>query len=211
MIESIVPVFKLLCFDFGKYACIIALSLFLSNVLAFLVEFTLTLSSKKEHSGVYFLCFSLVGIIISAYFSVQDYLGVKRLFISANYVYAFLTLYSVCALIFFSAIKKATAKRRNGEKKKEVIDTKDEEIMRASNAVKYFKREDITSEYLNVSYVKELINSLKEKDISESDYLELEEFEVYLLRFITRQPEAEERVELSKYISKLIKKLSLYA
>ena len=99
MIESIVPVFKLLCFDFGKYACIIALSLFLSNVLAFLVEFTLTLSSKKERNGVYFLCFSLVGIIISAYFSVQDYLGVKRLFISANYVYAFLTLYSVCALI----------------------------------------------------------------------------------------------------------------
>ena len=211
MIESIVPVFKLLCFDFGKYACIIALSLFLSNVLAFLVEFTLTLSSKKERNGVYFLCFSLVGIIISAYFSVQDYLGVKRLFISTNYVYAFLTLYSVCALIFFSAIKKATAKRRNGEKKKEVIDTKTEEITRASNAVKYFKKEDITSEYLNVSYVKELINSLKEKDISDSDYLELEEFEVYLLRFITRQPEAEERIELSKYISKLIKKLSLYA
>jgi hypothetical protein len=179
--------------------------------LAFLVEFTLTLSSKKERNGVYFLCFSLVGIIISAYFSVQDYLGVKRLFISANYVYAFLTLYSVCALIFFSAIKKATAKRRNGEKKKEVIDTKVEEITRASNAVKYFKKEDITSEYLNVSYVKELINSLKEKDISDSDYLELEEFEVYLLRFITRQPEAEERIELSKYISKLIKKLSLYA
>lgn len=211
MFESIVPVFKLLCFDFGKYACIIALSLFLINVLAFLVEFTLTLSLKKERDGVCFLCFSIVGVIISAYFSVQDYLGVKRLFISANYVYAFLTLYSVCALIFFSVIKKISVKRRKNEKKKEVQEVESEETINSSNAVKYFKREDITSEYLNVSYVKELINSLKEKEISESDYLELEEFEVYLLRFITRQPEGEERVELSKYLSRLIKKLSLYA
>ena len=41
MIESIVPIFDFLCYDFGKYACVIALLLFLISVVMFLVEFTL--------------------------------------------------------------------------------------------------------------------------------------------------------------------------
>ena len=209
MIESIVPFFEYLCYDFGKYACVIAVALFIASALSFLIEFTLTLSQKKERDGVCFLCFSLVGIIISAYFSVQDYLGVKRLFLSVDYVYAFLTLYSVCALIFYSAIKKVSQKRKGKVKKSE--DIKMEEVLPTSNAVKYFKMEDIKGEYLNVSYVKELISSLKQKQLTDSDYRELEELEVYLLRFISRQPEGEERAVLSEYLSMLIKKLSLYA
>ena len=67
------------------------------------------------------------------------------------------------------------------------------------------------SGYVDIAYVKGLINSLKKHNLEENDSLELEELEVYLLNFANRQPNSLERLELSKKLGSLIKKLAKYA
>lgn len=64
--------------------------------------------------------------------------------------------------------------------------------------------------YLDVSYLKSLINLLKEKNLSESDKKEIEDLEVYLMNFASRQPYNSERLKLSGYLSDFMKKLARY-
>ncbi len=64
--------------------------------------------------------------------------------------------------------------------------------------------------YLNVDYLKGLLTSLKGKELEFDDEKWLEDFEVYLLNFVNRQPNTIERVKLSEDISSLIKKLAQY-
>lgn len=209
MLEFIKPVFNFLCYDFGSYFAVIGLSIFIANAFVFLLQLTLSIFSKTSSDSSYFLCFSLVFLLLFAYFSIRDYLGEKTLFNDAIKIYSALTLYSVLILVCFAIIKRASNKPIKEETN--VNCEKAEQLPPVSNAVKYFKKDEIFSGYLDVSYVKQLINELKQKDITERDYEQIEELEVYLLRFITRQPNAEERVVLSEQLSMLIKKLALYA
>lgn len=64
--------------------------------------------------------------------------------------------------------------------------------------------------YLNVPYLRSLISILKEKNLTETDCEELENFEVYLMNFASRQPYPFERQKLSGYLSDFIKKLARY-
>ncbi len=64
--------------------------------------------------------------------------------------------------------------------------------------------------YVDVKYLKKLIEDLKEKDLEYDDEKKVEEFEVYLLNFVNRQPNSIERTKLSEYIGDLIKKLAKY-
>ena len=64
--------------------------------------------------------------------------------------------------------------------------------------------------YLDVSYLKSLINLLKDKNLTESDKKEIEDLEVYLMNFASRQPYNSERLELSGYLSDFMKKLARY-
>ena len=69
----------------------------------------------------------------------------------------------------------------------------------------------VFSGYVDVKYIKSLIENLKTNDLSEQDDKEIEELEVYLLNFVNRQPNDSERQELSKRLNALIKTLSNYA
>ena len=69
----------------------------------------------------------------------------------------------------------------------------------------------VFSGYVDVGYIKTLINNLKSNDLTETDRIELEEFEVYLLNFVNRQPTNAERQDLSSKLGGLIKKLAKYA
>ncbi len=68
----------------------------------------------------------------------------------------------------------------------------------------------VYSGYVDVSYLKSLIYALKSKELEYEDFKEIEEFEVYLLNFVNRQPTAQERVKLSGLIGSLFKKLAKY-
>ena len=210
MLEFLSSVFYYLTFDFGAYAVVLALSLLLANAVVFLLEVTAILLFKVNRECVYFSCFSLICLILSAYFSLQDYFGEKVLFLDFKTVYAFLTVYSVLILTFFASLKKLSVKKVK-QINDAIIEKPEEEILSVSNATRYFKKDEIFSGYLDVSYVKQLIAELKTKQLSESDYQAIEELEVYLLRFTTRQPNEEERIVLSEYLSMLIKKLAIYA
>lgn len=64
--------------------------------------------------------------------------------------------------------------------------------------------------YIDVKYLKGLIDNIKEKNLEYNDEKEIEELEVYLLNFVNRQPNALERSKLSAYVESLIKKLAKY-
>ena len=92
---------------------------------------------------------------------------------------------------------------------------KQEEPLTKSKAQTYFTSECETeclteNGWLNVGYLKWLISNLKTKNVSANDLIELEDFEVYLLNFTTRQPNAYERKVLSTRINSLIKKIARY-
>ncbi|MBO7215209.1 MAG: hypothetical protein J6V66_06935 [Clostridia bacterium] len=210
MLEFITSALNFLSQPLGEYAYIIATSLFISNVALFFIDFIILLGFKKNKDGGYFLCFSLVSFISAAYFTVQDVTTTKLAFSSYEKAYAFLTVYLSLIFIFYACIK--TVKKPKAEVVNKNAPIKDhEECVPLSTAVKYFKKDEIFSGYLDVSYVKQLILELKQKPLTDSDYSEIEELEVYLLKFITRQPDSDERVVLSQKLSMLIKKLALYA
>lgn len=86
-----------------------------------------------------------------------------------------------------------------------------ETIKNAVEKLKLSEEEPRTfSGFVDVAYIKSLINELNGKDLEEKDKLEIEELEVYLLNFINRQPNSLEREVLSRHLGGLIKKLAKY-
>ncbi len=65
--------------------------------------------------------------------------------------------------------------------------------------------------YIDINYLKELTGELKSKSPELDDEKFADEFETYLLNFVSRQPAACERITLSEYVGKLIKKLAKYS
>lgn len=68
----------------------------------------------------------------------------------------------------------------------------------------------VYSGYIDVVYLKGLIDKIKEKELEYDDEREVEELEIYLLNFVNRQPNAYERKKLSSFIEGFIKKLAKY-
>lgn len=208
MLNYIKLTLNFLCYDFDKFAWLIAVSLLAVEVLVFLVALIVVLIKKSNSDASYFLIVSFLALISSVYFALEDYRLEKALFITFKSVYVYAIVFAIITSVFYLIIKKASTK-----KPLKIIETKplSSENLPVSNTVKYFNKREILTDYLDVSYIRTLILELKQKSLSIEDYSQIEEFEIYLLRFISRQPNSEERVVLSNYLSMLIKKISLYA
>ncbi len=209
MINYIKPTLDFLCYDFDKYAWLISISVLAVEVLLFLIALIIFSVKKKSGDGTYFLCASITLLIISAYFALEDYRLEKTLFESFKSVYVYSMIFAILITGFYMIIKRVSTKKevKPIEKKQtEVI-----ERLPISNAVRYFSKEELNCSYVDVSYIRTLIFNLKQKDLSDDEFSMIEDLEIYLLRFISRQPNGEERAVLSEYLSMLIKKLSLYA
>ena len=132
-----------------------------------------------------------------------------------NYIsLAVLTLLFVNNVVFFicyfATLKKNKKKQlvKNAEIKKDYGSS----IKRAIEHVKLTEdATEIFSGYVDVAYIKTLINKLKSDSLSNQEKAEIEELEVYLLNFVNRQPTSSERQELSNKLGSLIKKLAKYA
>lgn len=214
--KDLKPVIDLISFDFGYIAHIIAISLTLSMLVVFLLEVIICLLSKKQRDTVYYLCYTLLSLVVTLYFAVEDYFGEKLLFETPKSVYACMTVLISLSIIFYTVIRSLsnikTYKKR--EEKPSNFSEPSSEIKVSTITPKpysYVSQASVTGGYLDVSHVKSLIASLKEKPLPDSDYREIEDLELYLMNFISRQPSDSERVVLSEKLSMLIKKIALYA
>jgi uncharacterized membrane protein YhaH (DUF805 family) len=197
----------------GSYASLVVIILTISLATVFLLEFLLCLLSKRKKDTVYYLCYTLLNLVVTAYFAVEDYFGEKLLFETPKSVYTVMTAIVSISILFYSLICLVSrkAKKENSQLIQEE-NSKEVEIstIKPKTYEHYFKG-NISSGYLDVSHVKSLINELKQKELSDSDYSQIEELELYLMNFISRQPDGEERAVLSEKLSMLIKKIAQYA
>ena len=196
----------------GEHAPYISMSVFLACILIFIVELVVAIVKAPKKIYFYNLCFSVALIIVGSYFAISDLLYTKLVFFSAERVYVYCSVCLLVCLLFYICLYGVySARCKNAEEKP----IKKQEELPASRATAYFsgRVEDLelnANSWLDINYLKGLISNLKSKDIPTSDLIELEDFEVYLLNFVTREPNAYERKVLSEKINLLIKKIALY-
>ena len=194
--------------EFSKYIMlgVVAILLF-----CFLVELLLSVVLKKGVGVEFFKSVSVISIITSILFSV-GFID-SGVFEVLYYNLTLILLAYLMNLILKSVGKFFIKKQAEVEKShnvepvilpptnvKRIVETIQ---CKTANSSEY-------SGYLNIDYLKELINKLKENNLTGEDLNEIEELEVYLLNFVTRQPVGKERQILSNYIGLLFKKLAKY-
>ncbi len=147
----------------------------------------------------------------------EVYLSFLKTYIFGKW-YNYISLAVLCLLIVSNILLVICFFTLKGNKKKQVkenTDIKTDYGLSIQRAVEHIKSTEeppqVFSGYVDVSYIKTLINTLKTNNLTEADKQDLEEFEVYLLNFINRQPTNAERQELSNKLGGLIKKLAKYA
>lgn len=210
MLEVFQKTIDFLDSDLSLYAPYIVASLIVSFIAIFIIEAVLTTVKTAEYSTVYYLGYLIFNLVATTYFSVEDLLGLSVIFKTTKSIYAFITLLSLLSIILFIVVKtlnlkwkiKSVKPQKNLEKKEELI---------PSRVVEYFNSGEPFSGYLDVNYTKSLIANLKTKNLTEDDFQKIEDLELYLLRFTSRQPTKNERTELSEKLSMLMKKLAEYA
>ena len=193
--------------DFYPYCAVV---FGLLPFVAFLVELTVVLIKKPKEIYVYSLRLSLVFFVLEAYFTVFDYVERKLLFSTVNSVVIYLAL-SLVKVVILHLVLRLIYKQRLKNSCKKPIKTLEE--LPPSNVKPFFAGEVIKPSFtgfINVEYLKGLIQELKTKKLELSDLCELEDFEVYLLNFVSREPNDYERKVLSTRVNSLIKKIARY-
>ena len=144
-----------------------------------------------------------------------EFLITKRIFTAIDGCFIFFFSVTLLQLAVYYFLVPLKAKKKSQTKKVEISEIKNDYGLSVKRAVEHIKTAEETpqvfSGYVDVGYIKSLINTLKGNDLTESDLLELEDLEVYLLNFVNRQPSNAERQELSAKLGGLIKKLAKYA
>ena len=147
----------------------------------------------------------------------EVYLSFLKTYIFGKW-YNYISLAVLCLLLVSNIVLFIcffTLKRNKKKRAHENTDIKSDYGLSVKRAVeKVITAEEppqVFSGYVDVGYVKNLINSLKDKPVTQDESREIEDLEVYLLNFVNRQPNNTERQELSKRLNCLIKKLAKYA
>ena len=208
----------------GKYAGYFALGITLSIIIVFVCQllYSVTKSKKSNYSFTKFAIFSTV---CTLFVSLCEHYTLGRVFKSVYYSIIFTLLNLIISFIFsfvldtVNYVLDGKLKTSQPKTKEEPFD--DKKLQVASSTKKallklktqpldLYNLENVTNEFIDVSYIKELINSLKDKPLTIKESEELEEFEVFLLNFCYRQPNKNEKEKLSLHLSSLMKKLAYY-
>ena len=213
MFEYFKRFISFISFDLSAQAYLLVVIFACSLILTFILELILCLVRRKKRDTVYYLCYQTICLILITYFAIEDYLGDKILFSSIKNVYASLTVLTCLSGVFYMTL------RALSNVKKSPIECKTIEVNQEDLTVKeikpkpyeYYFYDKKVDGYLDVAYLKNLIFELKKKELSESDFSEIEGLELYLLNFVSRQPNESERVVLSEKLSMLIKKIAYYS
>ena len=212
MVDIFNKIIGFISVNVGAIAPVLCAIVTLAHLTVFLLEIVMAVFLRKKQNAEYFLVFSGICLILSAYFAIEDFSGLKTVFSTEKKVYVFISALSVLSLLWFTAIKLSGKLYRKKQAKAPTIIERQPQAQTSCERVEtLLDANGELSGYLSVSHVKSLISELKTKPLSETDARELEEFEVYLLNFVTRQTSPPERKVLSGYLSELIKKTSRYA
>ena len=196
----------------GSYAYLASAICLLSYFAVLFIEILVVLITKIRRDCSYFLCFGLVVVIASFIFGYKDLTAYRKLFTNESLLVVYMCSLVIVVLLSFTFLRAISSFFAPKLSKKPIKEDKKEPQKFESSALNYFEADKkLSSNYLDVSYVRQLIYKLKDKDLSDTDLEEVEELEVFLLNFACRQPSAAERPQLSSYLSSLIKKLAKYA
>ena len=141
-----------------------------------------------------------------------DCFDIRSAIVFSIAVYAVFSLITALSAAFYKD-KKVVRSEKEDDEEKETAVLKNEDI--TERAVEKLTCSEYVSEayagYIDTDYLRELVRNLKEKNLEEKDAFEIENLEVYLLNFVSRQPTRAERQILSEYVGMLIKKLAKYS
>ncbi|MBO5712629.1 MAG: hypothetical protein J6R88_00290 [Clostridia bacterium] len=207
----------------GSYLPYIILGLTLTVFITLIITFIVSVSVKKplRYTAIKYLLSALILINIALCF--LEYFFKKEVFsISASLIIYSVLLVSI-TLIFtsiLSVVKSAKLKVKKSTKNEINVPVHSENVVEINGAnnrevikIKCVNPTAYGGEFdgfLDISYLKSLLSQLNEKNLTEEDRKDLEDFEVYLMNFASRQPYRSERVKLSAYLSDFIKKLARY-
>lgn len=208
MLNYLKIVVNYLSFDFSAYSYLIVVALVSAFIIISLVEVFRVFFSKSKINVCYYVFYSFINVILVCYFTFEDFLGEKLLFVSTKNVYSFLTANLLLSTLILFLTYAVTNKKKLVKEPIVLEKVKIENEMPLPEKTQNCS--DVFKGYINVSYLKSLLEKLKQKQLSDSDYREIEDFEVYILNFVSRQPNGEERKVLSERLSTLIKKMAKY-
>ena len=202
----------------NNYTLYFIIAFTLTPIFSFLIETVLILFSKKSLEGEFYKSVTSLSLLLLTIFSVSSFATNQLVFKSAIEVFyynASMVLFCLAMLLTLKLILnkrvKETAIIAEQEERVENVKIEPTNVKRIVETITCkTANEQEYSGYLNVEYLKTLIDKLKQNDLEEQELLEVEDLEVYLLNFITRQPTASERQVLSNYIGLLLKKLAKY-
>ena len=184
---------------------------FLSGLILLTLLFKVLLK-KNFTLKFYNLCFLISSII---YFNaiLLEFLKIKRVFKDGVDLVISLSLFIILGALGKIIINSFRFK----SKKSKMLNLVNTEILPLDSKPKSVEIISCIEEpttvyngYVDVKYLKSLIEDLKRKELEDVDEKKIEEFEVYLLNFVNRQPNSIERTKLGEYIGDLIKKLAKY-
>lgn len=184
---------------------------FLSGLILLTLLFKVFLK-KNFTLKFYNLCFLISSII---YFNaiLLEFLKIKRVFKDGVDLIISLSLFIILGVLGKIIINSFRFKSKKS-KMLNLVNTEIKPLESKPKSVEIIScmEEPITvyNGYVDVKYLKSLIEDLKRKELEYVDEKKIEEFEVYLLNFVNRQPNSIERTKLGEYIGDLIKKLAKY-
>lgn len=225
-------VIEFLCRELPLYpVCVLISALDISFSVVILLASAF--SEYKFYKKIWFkdlLIFTHTAILILSL--LESYAFGKYFYSSYHAVFYTSTSFILCgALYFFIKLQTDIALKREekrldkkicesaeeGRLKKRIVIAEGETLLKESNvkrAVNSIFLDKLNGElqggYIDVEYLKSLVTRLKDKNLTTQDELEIEELELFILNFLSRQPTANERIKLNGYLSSLIKKLAKY-
>ena len=193
---------------FASYIILASLAFLLAvTILSFIVSIITRRSANLKRYNLYFII-SLIsyanGIVIESILHKKVFTSFIDLMISISVIVivgllgnALLSIVKFKKKDTFKGVKKIDIEKVEKPKTVEVLSCVEEPV-------------SVYGGYIDVLYLKGLIDKIKEKNLEYDDEREIEELEIYLLNFVTRQPNAYERGKLSNYIESFFKKLAKY-
>ncbi|MBQ9782737.1 MAG: hypothetical protein IJW26_06140 [Clostridia bacterium] len=207
----------------GKYAGYFALGITLAIIAVFICQliFSVVKGKKSKYSYTKFIFFTSFFTLLV---SICEFYTSKKVFQNVYYCIIFSIFNFLLGLTFsfvlgtINAILDKKSKSLQTEKPNEfepqklpVSNSTKKALMHLkAQPIDLYNLENSSNDFIDVEYLKSLIDLLKSKPLTIEETERLEELEVFLLNFCYRRPNKNEKEKLSVYLSFLMKKLAYY-
>ena len=208
----------------GKYAGYFAIGITLSIIIVFICQLIYSVVNNKK-SGYSYTKFAIFTCFFTLLVSICEFFTSRKVFQNVYYCIIF-TLFNLLLALAFSFVlntintildkKSKNLQKQNNDicdntQKLTITDNTKKALMRLkAQPIDLYNLENASNDFIDVEYLKSLIDILKNKPLTIEESERLEELEVFLLNFCYRQPNKNEKEKLSVYLSFLMKILAYY-